>query len=436
MWSWEAWGALAIALFAVALAVLAQWDKFEAAQRRTRRLGYAAAGLGALAALAQFGLQLRAMREVAILTAFGLREQREVDEASGAAEVGTFVHVADDEDSKVYRYALATGGTWEKRGAGYEIRDVRSGPRRDAVPARCGYLAPAPVPADVTTGEDRGTPDIRQLANKIDDIEGAAQYEGSLYLVTSHSLNKKRERKPERELLVKIDRFEDIEGKAGIAWTTQAASLRNPIDDALRQLAADGELVDEDLDCVNVEGFAVDDNGTAYLGLRSPVLKRERQQYAIVLRGNLKALMAGQGMLKPTLLKLSPTKDSYGITSLDWVAPELLILGNSSSKFEQLTPRLWRWAPTDLQLLEHTPQVVDTWSLPLPAQFQAKPEAIVVPAASSDALVFLDALGHGGLHPTAKADIGVLVASSGSANAPAASHDFAQRMAGQSAPSR
>lgn len=438
MWSWEAWLALAIALFAVVLAVLAQWDKFEAPQPRTRRLGYVAAGLGALAALAQFGLQLRGMvreaeaqREVAMLEAFRRGQQLEVDEASGAAEVGSFVHVADDEEPKVFRYAMGADGTWAQRGSGYEIRDARSGRPEDPPPARCGYRVPAAASADspASAGNSEGKRIPPEVVNKVDDIEAAAQYGGNLYLVTSHSLTKKGERLAKRDLLLKIDRFDEIERKAGIAWVAHATSLRKAIDDALRQLLTEGELIDPDEDCVNVEGFAVDDQGTAYIGLRSPVLKRGMQSYAIVLHGNLDALMGQQGTLQSHLLKLSHTDDAYGITSLDWVAPELLILGNSSSKFEQLTPRLWRWAPTDLQLLEHTPHVVDTWSLPLPATFQAKPEAIVVPAASSNALVFLDALGHGGLHPTAKAAIGVLVPSTGSANAPAAPQNSAQSMA-------
>ncbi len=69
-----------------------------------------------------------------------------------------------------------------------------------------------------------------------------------------------------------------------------------------------------------------------------------------------------------------------------------------------LDPRLWKLTPTEAMIQEPLP--VKDWTLKLPLQFQAKPEALVFPPNSEKGFIFLDAEGQGGQRVFDRGELG------------------------------
>lgn len=250
----------------------------------------------------------------------------------------------------------------------------------------------------------------RKVIDKVDDLEAAATYKGALYIVSSHSLNKKSERKPERELILEIKQFEVLPDGA-VAYVERAATLIKYIEQALDKVKSErnGSLI-LDEGKFNIEGLAIDAKGYAYIGLRNPLLQIGNQGYAIVLHMPIESIFSEslESKIPETriiALRLEDSGKDYGITSLEYdkETQAVLVLGNSPKKEEFFPPKLWVWHPNGHHA--QTPTLVRNWSLRIPEKFHAKPEALVLHAGQG--FIFIDALGHGGQRVFRRGELGL-----------------------------
>ena len=294
-----------------------------------------------------------------------LAEQR-TGEASGAAALNDRIYVVDDEKPYLYEYRYSLRHKKAIFVDQYRITDARKEP---------GGIKEKHV-------------------NKIHDLESAAVHKGRLYVVTSHSLTRKDQAKKKRELLVEIGKLETRADKESLAHVSKAVSLTKAISKSLDGLTQRKAKLIETARRWNVEGFAIDPSGTAYFGFTNPLVGMDNQVYALVLTAKLDRIFSGEASFKPILIRLRHSGNIYGIVSMEFNYGTLFILGNSPKKGSFLDPRLWKLTPTEAMIQE--PLLVKDWTLKLPLQFQAKPEALVFPPNSEKGFIFLDAEGQGG----------------------------------------
>lgn len=358
--------------FALAAGIVGSWEKLFAPNPGKRKLGMATLSILLGSLLWQGYLQYSESEEHESLDDFVNSQEKRIQEASGAAFLKDKLFIVDDERPSVYEYRYD-----DSRGKATWV-------------ARYG-IQPA-----------------------IDDLEGAAAYRDKLYVVSSHSLNKKGQCDRAREWFYEIDPFKTraavppkpeckrarVSRGDPVVLVQRKVSLIPMLDSALERARAQGSLEGEDDDhseniWANIEGLAIDEKGAVYIGLRNPLLVIEGQRYAIVLRTTVEKVFSGS--MEADLLKLRLEKGdrSYGVTSLDYDqgAKEMLVLGNSPRKSEHFPPKIWRWQPDEKDTYEPDET---SWSLPLPDTFDAKPEALVLPGEGRPGLVFLDAPSHGG----------------------------------------
>jgi adenylate cyclase len=294
-----------------------------------------------------------------------LAEQR-IGEASGAATLNGRIYVVDDEKPYLYEYQYSLMHKKAIFLDQYRIRDARK---------ELGGIKEKHV-------------------NNIHDLEGAAVHKGRLYVVTSHSLTQKNKAKKKRELLVEIGKLETRTDEESLAHVSKAASLTMAISKGLDGLKQRKARLIETARRSNIEGFAIDPSGTAHFGFMNPLVEMENQVYALVLAAKLDSVFSGEASFKPILIRLQHSGKSYGIASLEFNHETLFILGNSPKRGFFLDPRLWKLTPTEALIQEPLP--VKDWTLKLPLQFQATPEALVLPPNSEKGFIFLDAEGQGG----------------------------------------
>src|SRR5881394_713593 len=104
--------------------------------------------------------------------------------------------------------------------------------------------------------------------DKVDDLEAIASADGKLYLITSHSNTKKTgEPKRARQKLLEVSLAPGSRGEV----SNKADNLRDVVWKSLKGLA-DSYLNEEHQDeGMQIEGFAIDKEGNAYIGLRAPL---------------------------------------------------------------------------------------------------------------------------------------------------------------------
>lgn len=375
---------LMLLVLSLVAGVVAAWEKLTAPEYRKRILGW----LTIFFLLCSLGLQgyreNSTRTELEGVQTFIDLEERRIDEASGAASLNGRIFVVDDEDPKVYQYSDTKGETRDKATFFEEYRIRSSQEMQSAIKPK--------------------------IIDQVDDLEAAATYKNKLYLVTSHSLNKKRERKDSRELILEIERFESagLSGEA-VAYVGRAATLVPSLEHALQEVQSQrqGSLIENE-DRLNIEGLAIDANGNAYIGLRNPLLKIGNQEYAIVLRMTIESIFSESPKAKVFALRLEDSGKDYGITSLEYdqKTQAVLVLGNSPQKEGKegfFPPKLWIWHPNDHHT--QTPNSVRNWSLKIPEKFHAKPEALVLGV--EQGFIFIDARGHGGRRVFDRGDLGL-----------------------------
>jgi len=363
---------------ALAGALAATHEKLRAPTREKRLVGWVALFALLFTAAVQAYKEHTARHALQVVETFVSEDERTVDEASGAAFVKGRLFVIDDEKPLVFSY---NGRKADGRACPdliYELRpDVK--------------LEPA---------------ELREFVDKADDFEAAASWGERLYLCTSHSLNKKGNRDKKRELFLEIGRFAVAADGKAFGDVTRAANLRDWIKAALTKMKADRNGLLDREDELDIEAMAIDENGVAYIGLRQPGFQVGRQRYAIVLKIAVESIFAKPPPSPEIIaLQLKRKGTDYAITSLEYdgQTKKLLLLGNTPQKRGFLPAGLWTWHPSVDPI--QTAEPVKGWSLELPKEFEACPEALALH--DKQGFVFIDAVGYGGQRLFSRADFGL-----------------------------
>jgi hypothetical protein len=251
----------------------------------------------------------------------------------------------------------------------------------------------------------------------VDDIEGAAYHKGKIYLITSHSENKKGETKSQRQRFLEIQLIKTGE-KDGepveIAVVTRWANLREELE---KSLFADGKTADRFVDKIEgeevtvvmeIEGLAIGSDGMVYLGFRGPVKKMDTD--ALVAKTNLANIFAGGADEKwkpkpggkaensPAKFEVFPVnignhpQDRHGIVDMAYYKAGLLLLTNSAYKdFVSKSVEIWRWTNGN------GTQLINDSFYNSPENVHVKPEVLLLPENPSDkGFLFLDGIRVGG----------------------------------------
>lgn len=197
---------------------------------------------------------------------------------------------------------------------------------------------------------DSGTPVTDAAANqrlidsferKMNDLEGLAQDgRGWLYAVTSHSSNKKGERKQDREQLV---RFRLSEGRA--VDQRYHDSLRDQLSDAaaLKQLVANIQGPNRpDLGMINIEGLAFDTkHKRLMLGLSKPVFDGKALIVTLTNPDAVFEQQAAPAFGDTYLIDLQ----GGGIRSIEYDAArdQYLLINEVENADGKNRSQLWRW---------------------------------------------------------------------------------------------
>jgi len=103
---------------------------------------------------------------------------------------------------------------------------------------------------------------LKKRFKKVEDIEAVTSIGNAVFLVTSHSLTREKERKKSREKLVMFY-YDDMSMVDLFEYTT----LKDDLKEAFPKLFA--TLFD--VDDLNIEGLCVDEDGDLLIGLRAPL---------------------------------------------------------------------------------------------------------------------------------------------------------------------
>ena len=318
--------------------------------------------------------------QLAVFTQSGLAD---VDEASGGAfdpERG-IAYLVDDDEAKVFIFSASGAGG--------------------------GYSPQGSFPLIDLTGE--------KLKNKtLEDLEAAAYHEGKLYLITSHSNRRSGVEEARRQWFLEVSLEAEQRG--------QVLRKSSPRDAILARLdgpaGRHGEPLsanymrdeEQQREMMNIEGLAIDGEGRAYLGFRNPLVDRK---YAIVLRAGLDELFGPNPEFEAFLLPLSIKSNNYGISDMavDTLTGDILILANSSRRFEFFDPALWRWRPAQMEGFQSA-RLVKAGLMKAPEHFRAKPEVLLV-SNDNRVTLFADAEAYGGQLSFTRAELGLQYLASG-----------------------
>ncbi|HET9233189.1 MAG TPA: hypothetical protein VFP10_03530 [Candidatus Eisenbacteria bacterium] len=368
---------VSLALLALSLlsGLVAAWEKLGAPEPRRRALGLAALLLLAVSLMTQAALEVFESQERESVDTFLESQEKTVEEASGAAFLKDRLFVVDDEKSELFEYRYDE-----------ELGEAEFKKKYEILP---GPTMRSLIPPETTVGE-------------VDDLEAVATYKKKLYVVSSHSPDKKNQRNKTRELILEIGAPDSALPGDPVAHVERAATLAPRVEEELDKLTKLGaRMTGEEL---NIEGLAIDPDGTVYIGLRSPLMEVNDQLYAILLQTDVESVFSGKPINRAIGLRLEKGNDNYGITSLDFDGETLLILGNGPGKRDFFQPKIWQWRPSPGDL-DQPPRA--DWNLRMPEQFDAKPEALALSRSGEQAFIFVDAPGHGGQRVVSRQDLGL-----------------------------
>lgn len=359
---------LALALIA---GVAASWERLFASEPRKRW----AARVSICCLVGTLGLNgflsLREWQATETMREFFELQEPTVDEASGGSFAAGRAFVVDDESRGVFVYAPS--------GSGQPLEF------RSFLKLKEGHLHKAFV------SEVNGK---TVNVEKADDLEGAASFDGKLYVVTSHSRNKKSEEKPERRLFLELE----VNGESAIV--SRSTDLKPRIHSFLRAQADEiGASLSSPIESIEIEGLAIDPvSQRALFGLRKPTLNLGEERYAIVLGIPLRQIFTETATLELFALRLRSKTGPYGIVSLEY-DPEsqgILVLGGSTEKEDFSHPaNLWRWKLGTKSIFQK-PKEVASQFVHLPDKMRAKLEAVVVVSGEDQVVIFVDSDGYGG----------------------------------------
>lgn len=341
---------IVIGLLAVAAGVLAALPYLVGED--TFRKWLAALGLLVLivSVAIKTGLEIRTLERTASFRQFDREKLPKIDEASGAALLNGKLYVVHDEESKLFELNID-----------------------DDVAFREKEIELNPCPGAVLT-EGITADDVR----KATELEDVAPYKNRLLLLSSHALSRKEAEKRDpvlpnkRALLMEMD----MQAPTG-PCIARATSLRKLLP------------LSKDANKANMEGLAVTDQGTMYIGFRSPLVDGG----ALIMEMNVDAAFNGNPQPRLIALELKHDEGEYAITALAVDGTDILVLGNGATKEDILTPRLWRWKPTTAPF--QRPYKRTAWDYGVPKYANAKAEGIA--ADREYAWVVLDAPRWGGV---------------------------------------
>lgn len=222
---------------------------------------------------------------------------------------------------------------------------------------------------------------------RIEDLEGvAADANGHLYLITSHSNTRKGEPDPSRYWLLEVG---PPLGALQPQIVRAARNLRPVFENALDQLGVgDWKNMEGKVEELNVEGLALDDSGHVFFGLRSPLVHGRAILFRTGLNDafseqaaqldhfeiNLNYSEAAEG--DPSGYTNHHTNVPHGIVGLEYDRRSglLLVLSNAEHREQWLKPALWTLDPA--QLGEVEPRLCDAGDTDVTRA--GKPEAVLV----------------------------------------------------------
>lgn len=194
---------------------------------------------------------------------------------------------------------------------------------------------------------------IRGFRQKLNDLEGLAlDGKSNIYAITSHSRNKKGERRSDREQLLRFNIISNNVSKIS-NFTNLTDSLKK--DAQLRQTIIEKTGKSPDFDKINIEGLEFDqEKNHLLLGLRKPMINGLSMIISITNPDAVFDKSAAPQFSEPSFLDLN----GGGIRSLNYdpVLNQFLIvneiIGSEGKKYSQL----WAWsgettdAPTPVSL--------------------------------------------------------------------------------------
>ncbi len=374
-----------LAVLSILSALVGVWDKLASKVRRSIILG----GIVLAIAITTQAILVAQKRE---LTEEIARKDRmladanlllksnliDVDEASGGASDGKTAYIVDDDEPFIFVFNYAEAENKYKLQKTMKIVDERPCDQRPKWDKDCKDAQPT------------------ELSNKIiEDLEGAALYNGKLYLTTAQSNSKNGKEEPQRWLFLEVS----LDGKV-LRSTTK---LRDTIRESFKQGVPGvyDKSIEESyneggkLEVMQVEGLAIDGEGQIYLGLRNPLVNRK----ALVLRTNIQQVFNDKPQFESFLLDLERGGEIYGIVSLDYDphTKQILVLGNHPMRSKTLLPAIWAWEVKDPKAIQQPTPYQGEWFTNFEAvgSRPAKPEVILLPQANRIHL-FFDAEGTGG----------------------------------------
>lgn len=259
-------------------------------------------------------------------------------EASGGTLVNDVAYVVDDEKPIIFEFKAET-----IRNPSQDLEGTQ--------PLEIAYQLSDKITLKEKVMEPGAVVETERVLTRdnIDDLEAIASFEGKLYIITSYSNSKKATPKQERQKLLEVSLDPQTRGLV----TNSSENLRVSLEKAIS--AAPAELYKNEAGAVefmHIEGLAIDPQGKAFFGLRTPLTSDE--EYALVFSAKLSDLFlkGKEPQFKVFRLNLSHKNDNdnqrdahYGIVSLDYDAQsgDMLVVGNSPRNRGYFSPILCRW---------------------------------------------------------------------------------------------
>lgn len=393
------------ALLALISGVVAGWDRLVSTEESKKKLGITALVLIAMSQ-AVIGLQtwkkekdnqdkdesLRLQRD------FFERTLPEIDEASGGTTSadGEVAYIVDDEEPVVFKLK------YDKDEQKYVYKS--NNPLTIKRPGNCKNITfKSSVAKEEAEEYQKFTKNFCSKSvltkTEIDDLEGAAFYNGKLYVVTSHSEKKTQDGRLhyEREWFLELSLQEGHEGEIlrGVNYLKQDILEEFKPKPNLDGISTERLNEDKQRELMNIEGLAIDDQGRVYFGFREPLAGGK---YAVVLRvSSLDQLFGKHPQFERFHLALQNETKDYAIVSLEYdqQSHSILILGNSQARDDYTyTPYLWRWRVEE-GATQQTPPRAGAIPITHPQYLKSKPEVVLAPP-KEQLFFFLDAERHGG----------------------------------------
>ena len=304
----------------------------------------------------------------------------ELGEASGGATDGQMAYVVNDETTGVF---VSPFDPTEGRFENFTFLAL----------TKCG----ADLPRQCTPLEK----------SDVDDLEGAAvdprATHRALYLVTSHSNNKNGHRRTEREALLRLDLDTkttdsiEVSGRVnlrpalekvlfGINANPPNRGIAEPF--AYKRTNDDTSQVERIQVGMEIEGLAVDAEGTMYIGLRAPLC---RNGGAIIVTAKADDLFVDSdgeltADLTPHCIGSEQQREYYAVVSMEYDSKsgDIAVLTGTPYPYRAIPPLLCHWsiASSQLRACRQLP--------PLSEVNPGKQEALLLPQGDDRVVTMLD----------------------------------------------